>query len=1280
MSGSTINSKHLEGVTLGVGGYTSPLTITPVMFSGGPPNPPTITGGFVAAETAGTAGVFANYAGASILNQGVIYGAQSSTAYPSVGGDGVDLFGGGTLTNMGNIGGGFGSNGAMAGVNVSGGWVFNTGGIRGGYHGGTGLVATNAYVLNGGTTAEIQGGFEGMSTSSVGAVLTGGTLINDGNISPGYHGGSGARLYGGASLTNNGVVEGGAYGAFAVYAKDGTVLNDATGRIQPSETSGQGIDLLSGSTLINQGLVGLPSNYISVGTSGGVGVYLAAGAVLINTGQIEGIGAGSTQVAGTGVVVVNNSFTNDGTITGGTGNGEGFEAPGYGTLAGHGGVGVYLHGGSVTNAGLISGGEAKGASTYAAQGGVGVLVNGGTLTNAATITGGPGGYKTALGGLGVVVLAGSVINNSAIYGGESNATIGAGASLAGGSLTNTMTIAGSDGVDVGAEAAGENVYVGNSGAISGLLADGVSLATAARVVNSGSIGGAATGVYFGAGGGAGGSLTNQAGGRISGGTIGVSLDDASLTNALGGTIVAATLYPAGGGYVVTASSGTVLNLGALLGEHDATGVRLNGGSVVNGSATDTAARIVAGSDGAGAALTGGSLSNFGTISGGGGYTGAGSGKNAGVALIGASASNQGAVVGGYGAGGHYVVESGTGQTGYTGAAGVVLTDSTLANGGTITGGVGGMGGGGFYGSSQPGAGGQGGVGMLLISGYLGSTGLIIGGAGGPGGTQGINPGVGPTGDGGGGARVDGGSMTNSGTVSGAAVPGGTGVYGLYLAAGAVTNHGTIQGSSGASYVIGGTGVTVTGGALDNTGLIAGGNGAGGFYNESGGTGLYLTGATATTSGTIAGGAIGLGQLNRFGAAGDAVLFGSVAATLIIDPGASFNGQVVANGAVVDVLDLASAASTGTLSGLGSEYNGFVQVTIDRDATWQFTGTDSLAAGATITNSGTLIDDGALINNGVIVLDPSTMNVGSLFGTGSVTVGADSLLEVTGSIASGQTIMFAGMSAGSGAYLHLDSPTNADGSVSNFDWGETIDLKGVDTGSVNYANGQLTFSAGGTGGSFPLAIVQGQTLHIASSTDGTELTLQCYRRGTRILTERGERAVEALQVGDRIRTMLDGSLAPIIWLGRREVDCASRPQPRKVWPVRVAAGAFGPGRPHSDLWLSPDHAVYVDGVLIPVRYLINGCTIMQVPAQRVTYYHVELPQHDVVLAEGLPAESFLDMRDGSNYANRPGPIRLYPDFPARMWEAFGCARLVVTGPELDAARALVARFATHQAAA
>jgi hypothetical protein len=194
------------------------------------------------------------------------------------------------------------------------------------------------------------------------------------------------------------------------------------------------------------------------------------------------------------------------------------------------------------------------------------------------------------------------------------------------------------------------------------------------------------------------------------------------------------------------------------------------------------------------------------------------------------------------------------------------------------------------------------------------------------------------------------------------------------------------------------------------------------------------------------------------------------------------------------------------------------------------------------------------------------------------------------------------------------------------------------------------------------------------------TEACFRAGTRILTERGEVAVEDLRVGERVRTVLGGTMEPITWIGRREVDCARHPKPRRVWPVRVAAGAFGPGQPHTDLFLSPDHAVYVGEVLIPIRHLINGSTIVQVAVEQVTYYHIELPRHDVVLVQGLAAESFLDVKDGSDYARSGGPVRLRVDVSAGAWEAFGCARLVVTGPELAAARALVGGFATSRAAA
>jgi hypothetical protein len=70
---------------------------------------------------------------------------------------------------------------------------------------------------------------------------------------------------------------------------------------------------------------------------------------------------------------------------------------------------------------------------------------------------------------------------------------------------------------------------------------------------------------------------------------------------------------------------------------------------------------------------------------------------------------------------------------------------------------------------------------------------------------------------------------------------------------------------------------------------------------------------------------------------------------------------------------------------------------------------------------------------------------------------------------------------------------------------------------------------------------------------------------------------------------------------------------------------------------------------------------------VTYYHVELAEHDVLLAERLPAESYLDLGDRANFASGGGPIVLHPNLSARIWEAMGCAPLIVTGPELNAAR-------------
>ena len=132
---------------------------------------------------------------------------------------------------------------------------------------------------------------------------------------------------------------------------------------------------------------------------------------------------------------------------------------------------------------------------------------------------------------------------------------------------------------------------------------------------------------------------------------------------------------------------------------------------------------------------------------------------------------------------------------------------------------------------------------------------------------------------------------------------------------------------------------------------------------------------------------------------------------------------------------------------------------------------------------------------------------------------------------------------------------------------------------------------------------------------------CFMRGTSILTARGDVPVQALRAGeDRVVTR-DGRLAPVAWVGWREFEAARHPRPADVMPVRVRAGAIAPGRPRRDLLLSPDHALALDGVLIPVRYLVNGATIVQEAWQgRIAYYHVELDRHDVLLAEGVAAES------------------------------------------------------------
>jgi hypothetical protein len=186
-------------------------------------------------------------------------------------------------------------------------------------------------------------------------------------------------------------------------------------------------------------------------------------------------------------------------------------------------------------------------------------------------------------------------------------------------------------------------------------------------------------------------------------------------------------------------------------------------------------------------------------------------------------------------------------------------------------------------------------------------------------------------------------------------------------------------------------------------------------------------------------------------------------------------------------------------------------------------------------------------------------------------------------------------------------------------------------------------------------------------------LACFLAGTRIATDRGEVAVECLQPGDRVVALRSGRFLPVCWLGRRRIQA---PAPA-LWPVRIEADSFGEGLPRRDLLLSHDHAVFAGGGLIPVRYLVNGASLAIVPpaTDRLDYWHVELATHDVLLAEGMPAESYLDTGNRGVFDNAASSVRAHPALARRVWAERACAPLL-----LDAAshapvrRRLLARAA------
>ncbi len=152
---------------------------------------------------------------------------------------------------------------------------------------------------------------------------------------------------------------------------------------------------------------------------------------------------------------------------------------------------------------------------------------------------------------------------------------------------------------------------------------------------------------------------------------------------------------------------------------------------------------------------------------------------------------------------------------------------------------------------------------------------------------------------------------------------------------------------------------------------------------------------------------------------------------------------------------------------------------------------------------------------------------------------------------------------------------------------------------------------------------------------------CFMPGTLIRTPQGERAVESLAIGDLVLTAA-GEAQPVLWIGRQTV-CRHFGDPLRVLPIRITTGALDENQPVRDLLVSPDHALLVGGVLIQAGALVNGTTIRREENVPIvfTYYHVELADHALILAEGVAAETFVDNVDRMGFDNWEEHLALYP---------------------------------------
>ena len=274
-----------------------------------------------------------------------------------------------------------------------------------------------------------------------------------------------------------------------------------------------------------------------------------------------------------------------------------------------------------------------------------------------------------------------------------------------------------------------------------------------------------------------------------------------------------------------------------------------------------------------------------------------------------------------------------------------------------------------------------------------------------------------------------------------------------------------------------------------------------------------------------------------------------------------------------------------------------------------------------------------------------------------------------------TINAIGQSAGLGpvaaqAVASIASATGAAleqqlaGATTPFD--VVVDITGASIAEQGDAANALSHASGDAGYQ---QVADSYVQNLAATLSHDDLTaadnVACYCRGTLIETGRGETPVERLAIGDRVVTA-SGLLRPIKWIGTRSYGGRFILGRTDILPICFKAGSLGDNVPKRDLWISPHHAMYLDGVLIEARDLVNGVSIVQAErVEKVEYFHIELDSHDVILAEGALSETFVDDDSRGMFHNAHEYGALYPGTERVV--ARYCAKRCAEGYEVEAAR-------------